>query len=187
MEQRDTRGRVGNADGAGAPTESSSQDPLTGLPYRAALVAGLETALNGGGPSRRDVLVIAIDLESFTEINQLLGRQRGDVILVTLADRLRRCVREEDLVARIGGDEFGAVCRGGAGLRSALPLLTARIEEAFSAPISFREGDLVVGAAVAAVGAEGGETSGELLLARAEASMRERSGGRSWFADPRAR
>ena len=81
-------------------------DPLTGLPNRRMLRDRLEQEIKR---SRRDGLELAIlfiDLDHFKEVNDTLGHDNGDLLLVEAARRLRQCVRECDTVARMGGDEF---------------------------------------------------------------------------------
>nr|WP_315848795.1 EAL domain-containing protein [uncultured Rhodoferax sp.] len=81
-------------------------DPLTGLPNRRMLRDRLEQEIKR---SRRDGLQLAIlfiDLDHFKEVNDTLGHDNGDLLLVEAARRLRQCVRECDTVARMGGDEF---------------------------------------------------------------------------------
>ena len=81
-------------------------DPLTGLPNRRMLRDRLEQEIRR---SRRDGLHLAIlfiDLDQFKEVNDTLGHDKGDLLLVEASRRLRLCVRECDTVARMGGDEF---------------------------------------------------------------------------------
>ncbi|OYQ42603.1 GGDEF domain-containing protein [Rhodoferax sp. TH121] len=81
-------------------------DPLTGLPNRRMLRDRLEQEIKR---SRRDGLQLAIlfiDLDHFKEVNDTLGHDNGDLLLLEAAQRLRQCVRECDTVARMGGDEF---------------------------------------------------------------------------------
>jgi diguanylate cyclase (GGDEF)-like protein len=80
-------------------------DALTGLPNRAILQLRLEEAL---AHSRRGLAcaVHFIDLDQFKQVNDTLGHSRGDLLLQAVAKRLRGLVRETDLVARFGGDEF---------------------------------------------------------------------------------
>jgi len=87
-------------------------DALTGLPNRRMLRDRVEQAM---GRSRRDGLAMAlmlIDLDQFKEVNDTLGHDRGDLLLVEAARRIRGCVRESDTVARMGGDEFTVVISG---------------------------------------------------------------------------
>ncbi|KRE71772.1 putative bifunctional diguanylate cyclase/phosphodiesterase [Arthrobacter sp. Soil762] len=80
------------------------QDPLTGLANRAVFNAELVRAL--GEPRLKSVDVLLLDLDDFKEVNDILGHQAGDDMLVEVARRLRGCVPTADVVARLGGDEF---------------------------------------------------------------------------------
>jgi len=91
-------------------THRATHDPLTGLANRAALMERL-TASFGPGTTRRNRQegLLFIDIDNFKEVNDSLGHERGDALLVELATRLKACVRGNDLVARLGGDEFAVV------------------------------------------------------------------------------
>ena len=80
------------------------KDPLTGLANRAVFNAELVRALKE--PRLKSVDVLLLDLDDFKEVNDILGHQAGDVMLVEVARRLRGCVPTADVVARLGGDEF---------------------------------------------------------------------------------
>ncbi|MBZ9749815.1 EAL domain-containing protein [Deinococcus sp. HMF7604] len=80
----------------------AQHDPLTGLLNRTAFEAALHDALS----SQKPVGVLFIDLDHFKQVNDTLGHPVGDALLVQVAQRLVSCIREEDLVARQGGDEF---------------------------------------------------------------------------------
>jgi diguanylate cyclase (GGDEF)-like protein len=80
----------------------SMQDPLTGLPNRRALQRDLELLLDRDGT----ILVAAVDLDHFKQINDEIGYQFGDDVIQRLADLLRRSQRRDDVIARLGGDEF---------------------------------------------------------------------------------
>ncbi|WP_426940106.1 putative bifunctional diguanylate cyclase/phosphodiesterase [Pseudarthrobacter sp. S6] len=80
------------------------QDPLTGLANRAVFNQSLTEALTE--PRFKTVDVLLIDLDDFKEVNDILGHQAGDELLVEVARRLRGCVPSADVVARLGGDEF---------------------------------------------------------------------------------
>jgi diguanylate cyclase (GGDEF)-like protein/PAS domain S-box-containing protein len=89
----------------------AEQDDLTGLANRSVLRARLQDALThqqdvGGGGA-----LILIDLDHFKDINDTLGHEAGDSVLVTIAERLRACVNDGDVVARLGGDEFAVLLR----------------------------------------------------------------------------
>lgn len=80
------------------------QDPLTGLANRAVFNDALAEALQE--PRLKAVDVLLLDLDDFKEVNDILGHQAGDDMLVEVARRLRGCVPTADVVARLGGDEF---------------------------------------------------------------------------------
>ena len=81
-------------------------DPLTQLPNRRLLSDRIEVAMTASRRSRHYCALLFIDLDKFKALNDSLGHAMGDLLLVTVADRLRACVRENDTVARLGGDEF---------------------------------------------------------------------------------
>jgi diguanylate cyclase (GGDEF)-like protein/PAS domain S-box-containing protein len=86
-------------------------DALTGLPNRVLLRERLDEArefVEQGG----SVAVLSIDLDNFKSVNDTLGHAIGDALLENVAERLLRCVREDDTVARLGGDEFVIVLLG---------------------------------------------------------------------------
>ncbi len=84
-------------------------DPLTGLPNRRLLEDRLQVALAHAHRNRNRAAVLFIDLDRFKRINDSLGHEVGDQLLMEIARRLCACLREDDTVARMGGDEFIAV------------------------------------------------------------------------------
>jgi diguanylate cyclase (GGDEF)-like protein/PAS domain S-box-containing protein len=86
----------------------ASHDELTGLANRRRLLEEIHRTADGSG----SVGVLLLDLDRFKNINDSLGHDRGDELLVVIADRLRLAVRPGDLVARLGGDEFAIVLPG---------------------------------------------------------------------------
>ena len=81
-------------------------DALTGLPNRPLFMDRLIIALAQAGRSNQKLAVFFLDLDRFKDINDSLGHSIGDALLKACAERIRRCVREGDTVARFGGDEF---------------------------------------------------------------------------------
>ncbi|MEU1589388.1 bifunctional diguanylate cyclase/phosphodiesterase, partial [Micromonospora sp. NPDC005710] len=83
----------------------ATHDPLTGLPNRTLFTERLAAALNEPGRGSQRVGVCFLDLDRFKVVNDTLGHQIGDLLLATVAERLRKAMGEH-LVARLGGDEF---------------------------------------------------------------------------------
>ncbi|MEW6117028.1 MAG: EAL domain-containing protein [Nitrospirota bacterium] len=81
-------------------------DALTGLPNRMLFTDLLISALNQAHRNKKILAVMFLDLDRFKVINDTMGHTFGDKLLQAVAEMLRRCVRESDIVARIGGDEF---------------------------------------------------------------------------------
>jgi diguanylate cyclase (GGDEF)-like protein/PAS domain S-box-containing protein len=84
----------------------ANYDTLTGLPSRARLNDRMEYALKIAKRSKGSLTLMFLDLDYFKHINDALGHSVGDAVLIELAKRLRSVVREEDTIARFGGDEF---------------------------------------------------------------------------------
>jgi diguanylate cyclase (GGDEF)-like protein len=84
-------------------------DPLTQLPNRALGMEELERAVSQAGRHRRVLAVLFVDLDGFSDVNDSLGHDAGDQLLVQAAARLRGSVRKSDVVMRLGGDEFAVI------------------------------------------------------------------------------
>ena len=106
-------------------------DPLTGLANRRAFFDHLDDALTDARPSVRTSVLI-MDLDGFKDINDRLGHQIGDTLLVAFADRLEQCLPAEAVAARLGGDEFAVLLVTHAheiAIRDAVVQLHARLSE----------------------------------------------------------
>lgn len=84
----------------------ASHDSLTGLPNRAFFEGRLIRALRGAAKINERVAVLFLDSDRFKDINDNFGHAAGDAVLVAVAERVRAQLREDDLVAHLGGDEF---------------------------------------------------------------------------------
>ncbi len=89
--------------------QQANYDGLTGLPNRQMLRDRLEQDIKKCKRDGHSVALMFIDLDHFKEVNDTLGHDHGDLLLVEAAHRIRHCVRESDTVARLGGDEFTVV------------------------------------------------------------------------------
>jgi len=108
-------------------------DPLTGLPNRRLLNERLEIAVSDAVRDGRHVGLLLLDVDRFKEINDSLGHDRGDQLLVQVAERLRELVRETDTVARLGGDEFAIVLKTVRSIDDGV-MFAERVLQAFDAP-----------------------------------------------------
>jgi len=81
-------------------------DPLTGLPNRAYLKEEFGRLLNLAKRNNKKIAVLYLDLDNFKMVNDTLGHENGDKLLITIAHRLKKVLRKSDFISRIGGDEF---------------------------------------------------------------------------------
>ncbi len=128
-------------------------DPLTDLPNRRLLRDRLGQALSHAERDGSAVAVLYLDLEGFKAVNDSLGHEAGDRVLVEVAGRLRGCLREADTAARLGGDEFVVVLErvGGEGEALALSERIARaMTESFSVGGAERSLSASIGVALSA-------------------------------------
>ena len=143
-------------------------DPLTGLPNRRLFARQMGERTGEG----REGLVAAIfvDLDDFKLVNDSLGHDAGDQLLLVVADRLRRALRPEDLLSRFGGDEF-AVGLTGLADESAAERVADRLAGALGAPIEVAGHSRFVTASFGLRCVPAAEASTEDLLRDADSAM----------------
>ena len=146
----------------------ATHDALTGLPNRREFVARLNAELLLPRTVRVDPVVLFCDLDGFKAVNDRFGHVAGDVLLAEVADRLRRCVRDRDVVSRFGGDEFLILCRGASPADSAE--LCRRISDALAHPVYLDGEPVVIGASIGVVTGND-DVNAEELIHRADALM----------------
>ncbi len=112
----------------------ATHDSLTALPNRAAAITALEHALARARRRAEMTAVLTIDLDNFTQTNDLNGHHTGDQILRQAADHLTAAVREGDMLARFGGDEFLVIAERVQGQNDA-EALAARLLDALAEPV----------------------------------------------------
>lgn len=93
-------------------------DSLTGLPNRNLMLDHLQLALKTADRDNEKVAVIFLDLDNFKDINDTLGHDMGDKLLIECAKRIKQCLRSDDTVSRLGGDEFVIILNSIKGLSS---------------------------------------------------------------------
>jgi diguanylate cyclase (GGDEF)-like protein/PAS domain S-box-containing protein len=145
-------------------------DPLTGLPNRKSFLERLAQGLARARRQQGGVAVIFVDLDRFKLINDSLGHNLGDRFLVEVARRLPTCVRPEDTVARLSGDEFTILIEDLADPSDAVRT-AERIAEVFRQPVPVDSGELVVTASVGVAVSTAGADSAEDLLCQADLAM----------------
>ncbi|MGA2928477.1 MAG: EAL domain-containing protein [Solirubrobacteraceae bacterium] len=148
------------------------EDPLSGLANRALLTSELELELELRHARRlaHQVCVITLDLDRFKVINDTLGRDVGDALLRQLASRLLGCVREEDLVAHAGGDEFTIITTR-TETDHAIEVIAGRILATISERYEIDGREVPISASVGVALSHHGQGSSEELLRDAEAAM----------------
>jgi diguanylate cyclase (GGDEF)-like protein len=119
----------------------ATHDPLTGLPNRRQILTTLSHALADQRGRPGHVAAIFVDLDRLKHVNDALGHQVGDRLLVSVAQRLADTVRPQDRVARIGGDEFLVACTDIVDAEDALDL-AERIRRALTGRLRLRQLDL---------------------------------------------
>jgi diguanylate cyclase (GGDEF)-like protein/PAS domain S-box-containing protein len=137
-------------------------DPVTGLPNRTMATMMLSRALTGAKGGRRQLGLVWLNLDRFKDVNDALGSAAGDALLQAVGERLLEAVRTNDLVARLGGDDFLLMLPRIVSQRS-LERLIARIHAVFETPfVVDSESVLLTASCGIAVHPNGGSTAHEL-------------------------
>ncbi|MFM9366601.1 putative bifunctional diguanylate cyclase/phosphodiesterase [Streptomyces sp. Da 82-17] len=163
---------------------NAEHDPLTDLPNRALFTKRVAGALGGRRIGDRGTAVLFIDLDGFKGVNDTIGHQAGDELLVQAARRLAESVRSGDTAARLGGDEFAALIVGdGTRDRAARERhifeLADRLRLRLSEPYTIDgHQDVRVAASIGVSFAEPGVTAGELLRNADLAMYRAKAAGK---------
>ncbi len=154
-------------------------DPLTDLPNRSLFLDRADHALKRAARRGDEVAVLFMDLDNFKVINDSLGHEVGDELLVAVAGRLQSCLRPADTAARLGGDEFVVLLEDVEDPEEATNV-AVRIEEALRVPFRVGEHNLFVTTSVGvALGGANGERAGDLLRNADLAMYRAKEGGKN--------
>ncbi len=155
-------------------------DPLTGLANRALFSKLLTRTLAAAARQQRQTTVLYIDLDDFKRVNDTLGHEAGDQLLIQVAQRLRASVRIEDTPARLGGDEL-AVLAEGLSRREAADL-ALRLLADLEPPFRLASQSITVGASVGIAQSAPDETAEDLLRHADTAMYVAKTSGKSRFA-----
>lgn len=167
-------------------SHAALHDALTGLPNRnlfmdrlaLALARAKRRASHPGATLDGTVAVLFLDLDKFKDVNDTLGHEAGDELLICAADRLRRAIRPSDTVARFGGDEFVVLCDG---LNEQIDAgrIAGRLSQAFATPFHLRGQEVRIGASIGiAIVAPDLSAADDLLRAADTAMYRAKVNGR---------
>jgi diguanylate cyclase (GGDEF)-like protein/PAS domain S-box-containing protein len=171
-----TIGCVRDISGRKAYTEAlehrTLHDDLTGLPNRALFADRMDRAIADADRAGEPRGVLLIDIDEFRTINETVGRECGDLLIQTVAERLRTAVRNSDTVARMGGDEFGILPSDETDVETA-EAIAWKVRAAFEEPFDIGGEVLNVRASIGiAFFPQHGRATGDLLR-RASQAMRQ--------------
>ncbi|MET9607998.1 EAL domain-containing protein [Streptomyces sp. NPDC006512] len=162
---------------------SAEHDPLTDLPNRALFTRRVRQALTGRRSGDHSTAVLFIDLDGFKAVNDTIGHQAGDELLIEAAHRLQAAVRAGDTAARLGGDEFAALILGdGSRDRSAREYqvheIADRLRTTLSQPYRIAGSEVRVAASIGVAFADPGITPSDLMRNADLAMYRAKAGGK---------
>ncbi len=145
-------------------------DLLTGLPNRAMFRNHLGLLLAHSKRNRQSLTVLSLDLDHFKIINDSLGHSLGDELLLSIATRLRQCLREGDTLARLGGDEFAILLPSLSEHRDIDPI-GRKIIHVLSQPVYIKGHEVYVSASIGACVAPADSDTVDSLIRQAEIAM----------------
>ena len=158
-------------------SRQANHDALTGLPNRLKLIRSAADALDGIRGTRNNVAMLFLDVDRLKDVNDTVGHEVGDALLIQVATRIAHSTRPSDMVARIGGDEFVVLCQGGIDEHGALDL-AERIRHALTGRVMTQgvEVELSVSIGIALCAAQqvegvGGQDAALELLRQADIAM----------------
>ncbi|MCW6512428.1 putative bifunctional diguanylate cyclase/phosphodiesterase [Lichenifustis flavocetrariae] len=151
-------------------TQQAFYDGLTGLPNRALLCDRIKQALVRTGRRNTNVGLLFLDLDKFKIINDSLGHQTGDELLIEVATRLKASVRAEDTVGRLGGDEFVVLLENIADDVSVLPVVEA-IKKQFGRSFLLEGREIAVTASIGIAFGDASRDQADSLLRNADLAM----------------
>src|SRR5205814_1832328 len=149
-------------------THQAFHDSLTNLPNRAAFRIGLDHALHGASEGR--IAVLFLDLDDFKAVNDTLGHDVGDQLLVAVGSRISSTLRPGDTVARLGGDEFAVLLKKMEDEQIA-GRVAERITRQLMPPFAIGGKEISVRASIGIAGLVSGQEAADDLIRNAEVAM----------------
>ena len=157
-------------------------DPLTGVPNRMLFLQNLERALQLASQQQTSTALLLINLDGFKRINDSFGNEAGDQLVATMAQRLSRCVRRSDRIARIGGDEFTLLLED-CHCAEDVALVAKKVIDVLSSPFTLGGQPVMVSCSIGiAIYPEVGESVEDLLQAANMAMLEAKAQRGSSFA-----
>jgi diguanylate cyclase (GGDEF)-like protein len=150
-------------------TYHALHDELTGLPNRMLFFDRLTVAL-GRAKRHAPVAVLFLDLDRFKLVNDSLGHDAGDQLLVQVACRLSSALRESDTIARFGGDEFVVLCEDVVSADEVVGV-AERLSQSLAAPIALADGEVFITTSIGIAFSEGPGQTPQALLRDADAAL----------------
>jgi diguanylate cyclase (GGDEF)-like protein len=157
-------------------------DALTGLPNRASFTEHLDEAVRRAKRAGWPLALLFLDLDLFKRVNDSLGHDAGDRLLRVAAERIRRAVREADMLFRMGGDEFTVLLEDLRGPEEAA-MVAGRVLEGIAEPLQLQHHELAVTASIGIALYPRDDLVGERLVKAADTAMyRAKELGRNRYA-----
>jgi len=145
-------------------------DPLTSLPNRRFFMDHIKYVLSKTKPEKNPLAILLLDLDDFKKVNDTLGHDAGDQLLVILSDRLRSVVSKHDIVSRMGGDEFLVLLKQG-DLNSSIQRVADRMLESIRQPVSILGQDIEVTASIGVATYPGDALTPQELIRNADLAL----------------
>jgi diguanylate cyclase (GGDEF)-like protein/PAS domain S-box-containing protein len=161
-------------------TRQALFDPLTGLPNRPMFLMRLRQELGERRRSRSSTAALFLDLDRFKLVNDSFGHNAGDTVLREVARRFQAAIREDEMAARFGGDEFMFLIKDIHEPEQAM-IVAQRLLDALTAPIDFEGGRLSITASIGVVIARRGQLAEDVLRDADTAMYHAKSSGRNRF------
>ncbi len=157
------------------------EDALTSLPNRALLMDRLEQSIAQAKRQHGQFAMLFVDLDHFKSINDTLGHEAGDIVLVEVANRLKQCVREMDTVARLGGDEFMLILTDIRDTKDVV-IVAEKVLKSLSLPFDIDGGEYFIGGSIGISFYPSDGTDVDTLIRNADAAMyRAKDEGREGY------